>query len=134
MAFLKVVTQKVADVFNLVFKWLYIKRTYALLEQIQSFFGVGANHGNDSVQFRVGSLVDLKVIINHFDKYPLLSQKLGDFQLFRRVVEIMMRKEHLTPGGLQQIVNIRASINNGLSDSLKIAFPDTAPVIRPLAH
>jgi hypothetical protein len=44
----------------------------------------------------------------------------------------MMRKEHLTPDGLQQIVNIRASIN-GLSDSLKVAFPDTTPVIRPLA-
>lgn len=110
------------------------KKDLALLERIQSFFRVGAiyNHGNDSVQLRVGSLGDLKVIISHFEEYPLLSQKLGDFQLFRRVVEMMIRKEHLTSDGLQEIVNIRASINNGLSDSLKVAFPDTIPVIRPL--
>ena len=31
--------------------------------------------------------------------------------------------EHLNPEGLQKIVNIRASINLGLSDKLKEAFP-----------
>lgn len=110
------------------------KKDLALLERIQLFFGVGAiyNHGSDSVQLRVGSLGDLKVLISHFEKYPLLSQKSGDFQLFKRVVEMMISKEHLTPRGLQEIVNIRASINNGLSDSLKVAFPNTIPVIRPL--
>ncbi|HLT42013.1 MAG TPA: hypothetical protein VKZ95_04850 [Sphingobacteriaceae bacterium] len=34
-------------------------------------------------------------------------------------------------GGLQEIVNLRASINNGLSDELKAAFPNTNPVPRP---
>lgn len=44
----------------------------------------------------------------------------------------MNRKEHLTHDGLNKIVNHRASINNGLSDKLKAAFPDTKPVPRPL--
>lgn len=44
----------------------------------------------------------------------------------------MNRKEHLTHDGLNKIVNHRASINNGLSDKLKAAFPDTNPVPRPL--
>lgn len=36
--------------------------------------------------------------------------------------------------GLQQIVNIRASLNDGLTDSLKNAFPDTVPVPRPIVE
>lgn len=42
------------------------------------------------------------------------------------------RKEHLTIEGLRKIVNLKASINSGLSDGLKKAFPDTVPVQRPL--
>lgn len=34
--------------------------------------------------------------------------------------------------GIQNIVNIRASMNNGLSVVLKEAFPNTIPVIKPL--
>ena len=49
----------------------------ALLEQIQLFFGVGkiSKLGAESVQFRVYALEDLKVILHHFDKYPLLTNK-----------------------------------------------------------
>jgi hypothetical protein len=36
--------------------------------------------------------------------------------------------------GLQEIVNLRASINNGLSDSLSGAFPNTKPVTRPIVE
>lgn len=43
-----------------------------------------------------------------------------------------IRKEHLTHKGLISIVNIRASLNLGLSPQLKEAFPNTVPVKRPL--
>ena len=36
----------------------------------------------------------------------------------------MEQKLHLTTDGLQQIVNIRASMNLGLSDTQKTHFPD----------
>ena len=39
----------------------------------------------------------------------------------------MDMKQHLTMKGLQEIVNIRASMNSGLSDKLEKAFPKTAP-------
>ena len=51
----------------------------------------------------------LKVIIPHFIKYPLITQKHVDFLLFKQVVELMNRKEHQTKEGLGKIVNIRAS-------------------------
>lgn len=34
--------------------------------------------------------------------------------------------------GLNQIINIRSSMNNGLSDKLKLAFPKFKPVARPI--
>ena len=67
-------------------------------------------------------------MIPHLDKYPLLTQKLADFEQFKVVVEMLKRKEHLTNEGLQQIVNIRASVNDGLPDTLISAFPNTISV------
>jgi hypothetical protein len=62
----------------------------------------------------------------------LITQKRSDYQLFKKIVDLINRKEHLTTVGLQQIINIRASINKGLSPELKAAFPNTIPVLRPL--
>jgi hypothetical protein len=47
------------------------------------------------------------------------------------IIELMNKKEHLTMDGLQRIVSIRASMNNGLSDELKVAFPNIKPISRP---
>jgi hypothetical protein len=44
---------------------------------------------------------------------------------------MMQRKEHLTQEGLLAILNLRASLNLGLSESLKLAFPNIIPVPRP---
>jgi len=71
------------------------------------------------------------VIINHFDKYPLITQKRADYELFKQAVELMEQKEHLTPEGLAKIVALKASMNTGLSEELKAAFPEILPVSRP---
>jgi hypothetical protein len=47
---------------------------------------------------------------------------------------MVMRKEHLVQEGLISIVNIRASLNLGLSGELKEAFPNVVPVKRPLVE
>jgi hypothetical protein len=44
----------------------------------------------------------------------------------------MKKKEHLTQDGLNKIVAIKSSLNNGLSESLNTAFPDIVPVNRPV--
>ena len=46
----------------------------------------------------------------------------------------MLNKEHLTKDGLTKIVAIKASMNRGLSEELKLAFPDVVPVVRPLVE
>jgi hypothetical protein len=78
------------------------------------------------------------VIIPFFEKYPLISQKravpLRGLELFKRIVEIIHNKEHLTLTGLQKIVNLKASLNLGNSSELKALFPDTVPVARPVVE
>lgn len=71
-------------------------------------------------------------MINHFDKYPLITSKLSDYILFKEVVGMIQLKEHLTMDGLEKIVAIKASINRGLLDELKVSFPLVIPVKRPI--
>jgi hypothetical protein len=90
----------------------------AILEAIKSFFNVGivSKRGKDSVQYRVASLDDLtKVIIPHFENYPLITQKLADFILFKKAVELIINKKHLTKEGLEKIISIKGNLNLGLS-------------------
>lgn len=67
-----------------------------------------------------------------FDKYSLISWKRGDYLLFKQILSIIQLKEHLTLQGLQKIINIRATLNFGLSKELQIMLAETVPVPRPL--
>jgi hypothetical protein len=64
----------------------------------------------------------------------LLTQKRADYLLFKQVVAIMNNKEHITSEGLQKIVNIRASMNKGLTETLSTNFPGIIPAVRPLVE
>jgi len=105
-----------------------------LLESIKLFFGVGNIyiHGKDSIIYQVGSLKDLEIIIAHFDKYPLQTQKRADFELFKKIVEIIKNKNHTTFEGLQEIIGLKSSLNNGLPIAIKEAFPEIISAPRPL--
>lgn len=96
--------------------------------------GIYQNGKNNSVQIVINSLSGLKVIIDHFDKYPLITQKRADYLLFKMGVDLIKNKEHLTIEGFRKIIAIRASMNKGLSDQLKEIFSDIVPVSRPLVE
>lgn len=111
----------------------------SLLLKIQSFFsGVGVitkKSTTESVIYSVQSLKEINdVIVPQFDKYPLLTKKRADFILFKEVLELMNTHEHLTMEGLAKIVNIKASMNKGLSEQLKEQFLDVVPVQRPIVE
>jgi hypothetical protein len=107
-----------------------------LLNIKNHFKGVGSltfNHKNKVAFYVVSKLEDLiEIIIPHFNQYPLLTNKRMDFELFKLAVNLMKQRKHLTLEGLQKIVNIKASMNKGLSDVLIKAFPEVKPVLRPL--
>lgn len=67
-----------------------------------------------------------------FDYIPP-GKKKADFELFKLAVEILNQGEYFKSlAGIQSIVNIRASMNLGLSELLKEYFPDTIPANRSL--
>jgi hypothetical protein len=66
-----------------------------ILEKIQSYFGVGNIHigNNNAVSYYVNDAQDLtKVIIPHFDKYPLITKKRADYLLFKSALDIINNK------------------------------------------
>lgn len=75
--------------------------------------------------------VIIEKILPHFVNYPLITQKKHDFLFWKEIILKLSAKEHLTKEGLQSIVNLKASLNLGLSQSLKEAFPSSKPVFRP---
>lgn len=87
--------------------------------------------GKDSAQYTVESFKELKVIINHFNQYPLVTEKLIDFMLFKKCVNLIENREHLTNGGLLKIVGLKNAINWGLSDNLKKSFLNAILIERP---
>jgi hypothetical protein len=117
-----------------VFKIHLHEKDLALLKKIKKFFGVGEIYTlkKGTIQYQVASVKELKVIINHFNKYPLITSKRSDFILFKQGVELILKKEHLTEEGLRKFLVIKASINKGLSSNLKTAFPGILPAKRPL--
>lgn len=112
-------------------------RDIGVLYKIREFFNVGSvivrvRNGKSTGIYSVQSIKDLiNVIIPHFIKYPLITQKQADFILFSLVVNLLSNKEHLTKEGIYKILSIRSSMNKGLTGSLKALFPDIVGVERP---
>jgi hypothetical protein len=103
----------------------------------QHLGGIGSIHlaqNRDIVNYSIDSIKDLNNLILYLEKYPLLTQKAADLLLFKKAVELVNNKAHLTLEGLDKIVNIKASMNLGLSDILISEFPGYVPVERPVIN
>jgi hypothetical protein len=92
------------------------------------------NPTRNMVNYSVDSNKDLTNLINHFEKYPLLTQKAADFILFKQVVKHMNNKDHIYIEGLNKIINIKASMNLGLSYFLRSEFNEFTPRERPVIN
>lgn len=89
---------------------------------------------NKAVLYQVRNLSEItNVILPHFEKYPLITQKQNDFLLFKEIVKLMDKGEHLKKDSIIKIVNLKASLNKGLSNKLKIFFPEVI-VERPIIN
>lgn len=102
------------------------KKDEYLMKEIQKFFGgIGTLKVKlNIVQFRVFSLDELDVILNHLEKFPLITKKSVDYSLFKEAIMLIKNKEHLNIEGFNKILSLRASMNLGLPNVLKEAFPD----------
>ena len=105
-----------------------------ILYQIQSFFGVGAVYlrvDRKICVYRVSNIKYIKdIIIPHFKKYPLITQKAIDFDLWSKVIQIILNKEHLNKSGFETILTYYASLNIGVSKKVFNYYPNIMPVKR----
>lgn len=82
-------------------------------------------------RYKVSSIKDvLNVVIPHFDKYPLVTQKRADYEIFKQIILILSKGPVKLPD-LLEVINLKARLNQGLSPALKLAFPNAVvPVER----
>ena len=118
------------------FKIVLHIRDYKLLEEIKWFFNdLGHIYikKDGNVEYVINSIKEIELIINHFDNYSLITRKLEDYKIFKKVPArtscgavfiIIKKKEHLTLEGIKKIVSLKSNFNNGLSLNLKEDFSE----------
>ena len=98
------------------------------MNKVKNTLGIGNlyfNKYDNTYKFKISNITDIhKIIIPFFIKYPLMTRKGADFQIFEKIIDIMLNKGHLTSDGFQEIVNLKSSLNLGLNDKLKASFPE----------
>lgn len=105
-----------------------------ILKNFQEFFQAGSiyNRTDRPISvFRVTNISNIiELIIPHFDKYSLLTQKYSDYLLWKEVVILISKKKHIN--NLTKIINIYASINRGTSKLVLASFPNIKPVTKTI--
>ena len=87
-----------------------IKVLYAL----KQFFGAGVVRINHDTRYelRIRAIEHLKnIVIPHFDKHPLVTQKKFDFIKFKRIINLIDQNKHLTKDGVIDIIAIASKMN-----------------------
>ena len=102
-----------------------------LLENVKKFFRIGRisfqrenrpNH-HHMYRFEVTNLNDLQnVIIPFFEKYKLQSKRIKDFELFKKILRAVLRKDHQRTDGLKKIQLWKSKMHQYL-DSLNTGNP-----------
>jgi hypothetical protein len=86
-----------------------------VLVLIQEYFECGSlrpDRSDKTIKWEVRSLPLLAGrVVPHFRRYPLLSAKRVDFELFASICERMVRGDHRTAAGMRAIVEMAARMN-----------------------
>jgi len=87
-----------------------------VIKIIQKYFGCGnirRDYSDKTLKYEVRSLKELiEGVIPHFRKFPLLSAKKKDFNLFAKICKMMERQKHLKRNGFIKIVNLAYRMNS----------------------
>ena len=95
------------------FRIVQHQRDESILRNLQQFFRAGkvvVNHATRK-ELRIRKLNELKQVVSFFDRYPLKTKKKRDFEIFKKILELMERKQHLTIEGLTRIANLCWAMN-----------------------
>jgi len=111
------------------FRLVQHKKNIFVLKKVQELFGYGVitrNHG-DRFELRVRKIGDLKKLIEFFQQNPLMTTKKDDFNLFKKIIYLMDKKEHLKEEELKAIAKLSSEMNR----KIKPKFLESSETIRP---
>lgn len=98
-----------------------------VLFKIKDFLGCGSvvidNRKEESLKFHVTNFEEIKqYVIPFLDKHQLLTSKRLDYLDFKKAVEIVDNKTHLTQEGENLLISIKKLINNNRPFTQRIEF------------
>lgn len=108
---------------SLRFKITMLVNETILLKKVQAFFGVGSINIDEkygTIDYLVRDKISLKVIKNHFIKYPLRGSKFLDFEDFKQALELMEQNLHRSEEGLNLLVSLSDNMNSLRKDFSKM--------------
>ena len=82
------------------------------MEKLASFLNCDVKFYNSNktqtevLSLTVAAIGKLKLLVNYFDKYPLIGDKAKDYKNWRIVYDLIISKEHLTVEGKLKIKNL----------------------------
>ena len=86
-----------------------------VIDLIQIYFGCGyirRDYSDKTVKFEIRDHNELIMkVIPHFEKYPLISRKQKDFELFREINTMIDHGKHLSTQGFVKIVELAYRMN-----------------------
>ena len=89
---------------------------WSLINYFGPYGSVKLHKNNNCFNLTIRKFADLDTkVIPFFVKYPIIGQKLLDFQDFCRVCKLMKENEHLTIEGLTKISEIKSGMNTSRS-------------------
>ena len=87
-----------------------------VLKMFQNYLGCGSirpDRSDKTFKFEIRSVSELVAkVVPHFEKFPLMSSKRKDFELFAQICRMMIRGEHLTEEGFNKVVDLASSMNS----------------------
>jgi hypothetical protein len=100
------------------------EKSIKVLQAIKDYFGCGIikidNKLNNTMRYQVNSYKDINnIIIPFLDKYPLLTSKYLNYLDFKKAINLMLNKEHLTKEGINKFKILANQMNSKRSFSKK---------------
>lgn len=102
---------------TLQFKVSQNKPNETVLKSMVEYFGAGNVHVDNSstntIKFQIQDLVSIrKKVFTHFEKYPPVTSKMMDYNDWKKAMDILVDKKHLTTEGNNSLVEIINNMNN----------------------
>jgi hypothetical protein len=105
------------------FKITMLVNETVLIKKVQAFYGVGSIYIDEkrgAIDYIVSDKAGLRVIKDHFIKYPLRGSKYLDFLDFLQALELMEQNLHRTDEGFNLLVSLSEGMNSLRKDYSKM--------------